>query len=159
MAFSVKDIRPFVDEGHPVEKHAGDASGPFTVAMAAERPKSADSKEKHGPRIVVVGTANVAFGQTFRDATLLGNRIFIESALSWLAAKPAIVEVPQKPSHPAGLSLSEDSLGEVLRYVLVYMPGAALVLGGLILLRRRSTERRSRQIVQTGQGPKKGAPS
>jgi hypothetical protein len=158
-AFSVKDIRPFVDEGHAVEKRAGDATGPFAVAMAAERPKAPDSKEKHGPRIVVVGTANLAFGQTFRDATLLGNRIFIESALSWLAAKPAIVEVPEKPSHPAGLSLTEDSLGEVLRYVLLYMPGAALVLGGIILMRRRSTERRSRRIAQGGQGPKKGAAS
>lgn len=158
-AFSVKDIRPFVDEGHAVEKHAGDASGPFAVAMAAERPKAADSKEKHGARLVVAGSANLAFGQTFRDATLLGDRIFVESALSWLAAKPAIVSVPEKPSHPAGLSLTEDSLGEVLRYVLVYMPGAALVLGGVILVRRRSTERRSRQAVQRGQGPKKGAAS
>jgi hypothetical protein len=94
--------------------------------------------------MVVVGTANVAFSQSWRDATLLGNRVFVESALSWLAAKPAIVSVPEKPSHPAGLSLTEDSLGEVLRYVLLYMPGSALLLGALILLRRRQTERRSR---------------
>lgn len=152
LAFSVKDIRPFVEEGHAVEKHAGDASGPFAVAMASERPLPPGSKEKHGPRLVAVGTANVAFGQAFRDPTLLGDRIFIESALSWLAAKPAIVSVPEKPSHPAGLSLTEESLGEVLRYVLLYMPGAALVLGGLILVRRRSTERRSRRRVQDGPG-------
>jgi hypothetical protein len=36
-------------------------------------------------------------------------------------------------------------VGEVQRYVLLYMPGAALGLGVLILLRRRSTERRSRR--------------
>jgi hypothetical protein len=143
-AFSVKDIRPFVDEGRPVEKHAGDSGGPLAIAMASERPLPAGSKEKHGPRMVVVGTANVAFSQSWRDATLLGNRVFVESALSWLAAKPAIVSVPEKPSHPAGLSLTEDSLGEVLRYVLLYMPGSALLLGALILLRRRQTERRSR---------------
>ncbi len=143
-AFSVKDIRPFVDEGRPVEKHAGDAGGPLAIAMASERALPAGSKEKHGPRMVVVGTANVVFSQSWRDATLLGNRVLVESALSWLAAKPAIVSVPEKPSHPAGLSLTEDSLGEVLRYVLLYMPGSALLLGALILFRRRQTERRSR---------------
>jgi hypothetical protein len=143
-AFSVKDIRPFVDEGHAVEKHAGDASGPLAIGMASEKVAPANSKEKHGARMVVLGTANVAFSQAWRDATLLGNRAIVEGALSWLAAKPAIVSVPEKPSHPAGLSLTEDSLGEVLRYVLLYMPGASLLLGGLILVRRRQTERRSR---------------
>jgi hypothetical protein len=149
-AFSVKDIRPFVDEGHAVEKHAGDATGPLAVAMASERPLPAGSKEKHGPRMVVTGSANVAFSQAWRDATLLGNRVLVESALAWLAAKPAVVSVPEKPSHPAGLSLTEDSLGEVARYVLLYMPGSALVLGMLILLRRRQTERRSRAEHRPG---------
>jgi hypothetical protein len=154
-AFSVKDIRPFVDEGRAVEKHAGDASGPLAVAMASERPRPANSNEKHGPRMVVIGSANVAFSQCWRDATLLGNRVLVESALSWLAAKPAIVSVPEKPSHPAGLSLTEDSLTEVLRYVLLYMPGSALLLGALILIRRRQTERRSRaqHRAESGKGP------
>ncbi|HVU01428.1 MAG TPA: GldG family protein [Polyangiaceae bacterium] len=153
LAFGVKDIRPFVEEGKAVEKHSGDTSGPFVVAMAAERDRPEGSHEKHGPRLVAIGTANVAFGQTFRDATLLGNRVFVESAISWLAAKPAIVSVPEKPSHPVGLSLTEDALSEVLRYVLVYMPGAALVLGGLILVRRRGAEKKSRQAVQGGKRP------
>lgn len=155
-AFSVKDIRPFVEEGQAVEKRAGDNSGPFFVAMASELPKPTGSNERHGPRMVVVGSANVAFGQAWRDATLLGDRVFTESAVSWLAAKPAIVSVPEKPSHPAGLSLTEDALGEVLRYVLLYLPGSALALGAFILVRRRATERRSRQRKTPG-SPKRGA--
>jgi hypothetical protein len=151
-AFSVKDIRPFVEEGRAVEKHSGDASGPFAVAMAYEAPLGADSKEKHGARMVVTGSANLAFCQSWRDATLLGDRVFVESTLSWLAAKPAIVSVPEKPSHPAGLALTEDSLGDMGRYVLLYMPGTALLLGGLILMRRRGTERRSRTAIQSGPG-------
>ncbi len=149
-AFSVKDIRPFVDEGEAVQKSNGDASGPFAVAMASERPLPPGSKDKHGARMVVVGSANVAFCRSWRDATLIGDRVFVESALSWLAAKPAIVSVPEKPSHPAGLSLTEDSLSEVLRYVLLYMPGSALALGLLILVRRRGSEKRSREKNQTG---------
>jgi hypothetical protein len=148
-AFSVRDIRPFVEEGRAVEKRAGDAGGPFAVAMASERPRPSGSKADHGPRLVVVGSANVAFGRSWRDATLLGNRLFVESALSWLAAQPRIVSVPEKASHAAGLSLTEDDLRDILWYVLLYMPGAALLLGGLILLRRRSSERRSRAAARS----------
>ncbi len=144
-AFSVKDIRPFTEQGKAVEKGPDDAGGPFTVAMAAELPKAGASKASHGPRMVVVGTANVAWGRNWRDSTLLGDRLFMESALSWLAARPTIVSVPEKPSHDAGLSLSEDSLGEVARYVLIYMPLAALLLGGFVIFRRRSTEKKSRR--------------
>lgn len=154
-AFSVKDIRPFVEDGRAVEKRAGDATGPFNVAMASELSKPEGSKQPHGTRMVVVGSANVAFGDSWRDSTLLGNRLFVESAVAWLAAKPAIVSVPEKPSHPAGLNLTEESLGEILRYVLVYMPVTALALGGLILYRRRTEERRSRQRGETRAGGKR----
>jgi hypothetical protein len=158
-AFSVKDIRPFVDEGKAVEKHGGDASGPFDLALASELPKPPGSKDKHGPRMVVVGSANVAFGQAWRDATLLGDRMFVESAVAWLAAKPAIVSVPEKPSHPAGLSLTEESLGQTLRYVLVYMPMSALGFGVMILFRRRATERKSREKAARPKTEKPGAKS
>jgi len=156
-AFSVKDIRPFVEEGQTVEKRAGDTGGPLVVAMASELTKPPESKEKHGPRMVVVGSANVAFGQAWRDATMLGDRVLSESIIAWLAAKPAIVSVPEKPSHPAGLSLTEDALGDVLRYVLLYLPGSALVLGGFILVRRRVVERRSRQEGRV-KSAKRGSP-
>jgi hypothetical protein len=95
--------------------------------------------------MVVVGSANVAFGQSFRDAVLLGNRVLIESAVSYLASRPPIISVPEKPSHAAGLSLTEDAVAEVQRYVLLYMPGTALAFGVLLLVRRRATERRSRR--------------
>jgi gliding motility-associatede transport system auxiliary component len=144
-AFGVKDIRPFVDENKPVEKGPEDEGGPFTVAMASEIPKPADSKSAHGPRMVVVGSANVAWNQNWRDTTLLGDRLFMESAVSWLSAEPALVSVPQKPSHAAGLRISAASVSEIRNYVLMYMPGAALLLGAFILYRRRSVERRSRR--------------
>ena len=144
-AFSLKDIRPFVEEGKTVRKGPSDAQGPFDLAMAAELPKPASSREKHGPRLVVVGSANLAWGRNWRETPLLGTRMFMESALSWLAARPAIISVPEKASHDVGLNLTEESLGEVLRYVLIYMPGASALIGGFILFRRRATERRSRR--------------
>ena len=144
-AFSVRDIRPFVESGSAVEKAPGDATGPFAVAMAAELPKPAELKQRHGARIVVIGSANVVWSRNWREPPMLGTRLFVESAMSWLSARPVIVSVPEKASHEVGLSLTEESLGEVQRYVLMYMPASAALLGVLIMYRRRSTERRSRR--------------
>jgi hypothetical protein len=143
-AFSLKDVRPFVEQGKPVEKSAGDAAGPFTIAYAVELPKATGSSAAHGPRAVIGGTANLAWSRNWREPTLLGNRLFLESAISWLAARPTLVSVPEKSAADAGLSLTEESLGEVMRYVLVYMPLAAAGLGAFVILRRRSKEKRSR---------------
>jgi hypothetical protein len=114
--------------------------------MAAELPKLANAPQVHGPRLVVAGSANVVWSRNWREPTLLGSRLFIESALSWLSARPVIVSVPEKASHDVGLSLTEESLGEVQRYVLLYMPASAALLGVLIMYRRRSAERKSRRV-------------
>jgi hypothetical protein len=143
-AFSVRDVRPFVEQGKAVEKGPGDASGPFNVAYAVELPKPAAKSATHGPRAVIVGTANLGWSRNWRDPTLLGDRLFVESAISWLAARPTLVSVPEKAGFDAGLALTEDSLGEVLRYVLIYMPLTAAALGVFVLLRRRSKEKQSR---------------
>jgi len=144
-AFSLKDVRPFVEQGKPVEKAPGDPSGPFSVAFAVELPKPAGSSAPHGPRAVFAGSANLAWGRNWREPTLLGNRLFVESALSWLSTRPTLVSVPEKQGHDVGLALTEESLSEVLRYVLVYMPLSAAALGTFVMLRRRSKEKRSRQ--------------
>lgn len=143
-AFSLRDVRPFVEQGKPVEKGSGDASGPFALAFAAELAKPAGSSAAHGPRAVFAASANLAWGRNWREPTLLGNRLFVESALSWLSARPALVSVPDKQGHDVGLALTEESLSEVLRYVLIYMPVSAAALGVFVMLRRRSKEKRSR---------------
>jgi len=63
-----------------------------------------------------------------------------------------MISVPEKPEREVGLSLSEESLGELMRYVLLYMPGAAGLLGGFVLLRRRNLERQSRRGKVTPPG-------
>jgi hypothetical protein len=120
------------------------------VAAAAELPKPEGSKEKYGPRLVAIGTAGPALGHSFRDQALIGDRLLVENAISWSAARPAIVSIPEKAERTVALALTEESLGEVLRYVLVYMPGAAAVIGLSIFLRRRAHEKRSRRAAARG---------
>jgi hypothetical protein len=47
----------------------------------------------------------------------------------------------------AGIRINEDSRAEVRRYVLLFMPLAAALLGIAVALRRRSTEGAPRKKV------------
>jgi hypothetical protein len=137
-AFGMTDFFGWVQKGGAPEKAAGDHPGPLAVAMATELPAKKGT-QAHGPRMVVVGSVSAALGQSWQEPVLHGGAVFTESALSWLAAGPAIVDIPDKPAF-AGARIDERALGEVFRYVVLYMPGAILLLGLAVYLRRRSTE-------------------
>lgn len=96
-------------------------------------------------RVAFVGTPSVLWSSTWLEPSLLGTRRFTESLVSWLTAQPALVSVPEKPAQPAGLDLSQSALAEVQRYVLLYMPGCAALIGLLVLLRRRHEDVEPRQ--------------
>jgi hypothetical protein len=135
-AFAVLDAARLAEGDVELDSLKHDSDGPFTVAFAAELGPS--SKDKRAGRLVVIGSPSPLLGATWQDATLAGTRRFIESAVSWLVSRPALVSVPDKPGRQVELRFTEESLAEVVRYVLVYMPGTALALGALILYRRRS---------------------
>jgi hypothetical protein len=144
-AHALDDVRSVLDgQGVP----PGATTAKRVLAAAAELPKPAGSQERHGPRLAVVGSAGPALARAFRDPARVGDRLLVENVISWAAARPAIVNVPEKAPRAVGLALTEESLGEVLRYVLVYMPGAAALAGLLILLRRRALEKSSRQAAR-----------
>ena len=122
------------------EKKARDLAGPLVLAMAGERPKVSPSAP-HGPRAVGVGTGSAVIRRDWAEPLpLRGAALFTESAISWLASKPEILDVQAKDTVAAGIRITEDSRAEVKRYVLVFMPLAALLLGVAVGLRRRGTE-------------------
>jgi hypothetical protein len=135
-AFGVLNAAPLAEGTVDLENLQHDSDGPFNVAFAAEL--EATSKEQVGARLVLIGSSSPLLGGTWQDATLAGTRRFIESSVSWLVSRPAMVSLPEKPGRQVELRFTEESLAEVVRYVLVYMPGTALAIGGLIMLRRRS---------------------
>ncbi|MCA9634300.1 MAG: GldG family protein [Myxococcales bacterium] len=144
-AFTIKDVKSFLQARQPPSKSDASKSGPFPVALASELPKPKGDDAGHGPRMVVVGTTSIALNDNWRTPALAPNAAFVTSALSWLAARPPIVDVPEKQSHDVGLNLTEESQSDVAQYVLLYMPLASLLLGGFVMYRRRSTERKSRR--------------
>ncbi len=131
------------------EKKDSDPAGPLVLAMASERPKTSP-KAPHGPRVVVVGTGSVLVRQNWEEPlNMRGAVFFVESAISWLASKPEILDVPERPLVSAGIRINEESRSEVRRYVLVFMPLAAALLGLAVALRRRSTEGAPRNKAAT----------
>jgi hypothetical protein len=141
-AVMLDDLRVVLDgKGPPSDARRGER----LLAAASELPKAAGSHEKYGQRAVVFGSRSLPWTRSFRDPALLGARLLVENALAWTAARPAIVSVPDKPARAVGLALTEESLGEILRYVLVYMPSTAALAGFVILFRRRARETRSRR--------------
>jgi outer membrane protein OmpA-like peptidoglycan-associated protein len=143
-AVALKDLRPLDGSGRPNDVTAGAQHQTFGLAAARELPLAAGSKAAHGARLFVTGASNLAWNRNFQDPSLYGNRRLIENAVSWAAARPSMISVPEKPEREVGLSLSEESLGEVLRYVLLYMPASAGLIAAFVLLRRRNLERQSR---------------
>ena len=144
-ALSLRDLGALLDPSRKDDPIENATHAQYSVAVAAELPKPAGSTAKYGPRVVIAGAANLVWNRNYGDSSLFGDRLFTENALSWLGSRPALVSVPEKTQHEVGISLSEGSLGEVLRYVLVYMPGCAAALGAFVMLRRRSVEKKSRQ--------------
>jgi hypothetical protein len=117
----------------------GDRGGPFVVAMAAERTPAAGVA--HGPRVVVVGSRFALAEDNWRQPrSLHGDAFLIDSALSWLASRPEVVDVPDRPAVAVAMRITEEGRAEVQRYVLVLMPLAALLLGVAVWAWRRSSE-------------------
>jgi hypothetical protein len=106
---------------------------------------------------VVVGSAGVVLGANWSIDELRGTALFVESALTWLAARPMMLDIPNKPAFMAGLRVSEESIGDIVRYAVVYMPLAAALLGVAVHLRRRGNERRAGS--GSGSGDESGAGS
>lgn len=141
-AFAVRDASILATPKAALDSVAHDAEGPFVVAVAAELERS-NKSEEHPARLVVLGSSAPLLGNTWQDASLAGTRRFVESAVSWVAARPTLVSLTDKPERQVDLRFTEQSMSEIARYVLVYMPGTALALAALVLLRRRSARARA----------------
>lgn len=117
-----------------------DLNGPLVVAMASERPRTTDASV-HGGRVVVVGSRFIFADDNWRQPRPLhGAAYFMDNALSWLTASPLVVDIPDKPELMAGMRITDASRIEIKRYVLVFMPLAALLLAVSVWAWRRSSE-------------------
>ncbi|MEY4546296.1 MAG: hypothetical protein RL685_2491 [Pseudomonadota bacterium] len=146
-AFSVRDAGILVTPKTAFDGVVHDAEGPFVVAAASELERGGKPEER-AARLIVIGSSVPLLGKTWQDEKLTGTRRFVESAVSWAAARPTLVSLVEKPERQVELRLTEGAMSEIARYVLIYMPVTALACAALVLFRRRS----ARAAGATGAG-------
>jgi hypothetical protein len=96
--------------------------------------------------VVVVGSRFILAEDNWRQPRPLhGAAFLVDSALSWLSARPAMVDVPEKAEIAAGMRVSAEGRAEVERYVLLFMPLAALLMGASVWAWRRAAENKPYQ--------------
>jgi hypothetical protein len=139
----------------PSEAGAGDLKGPLTVAWASELPKPNGSTAAHGPRMVVIGSALVLASNNWQMDELRGTAIFVQNAVSWLTARPAMLDIPKKPAFATAFHLSEDDLGGVFRRSVIYLPLTSLLAGAAIYLARRNDKRGPKKTAEKKPAKKK----
>jgi hypothetical protein len=139
-SFGLHDVAAFLASKQEPVRTAGDREGPLDVALAVEHP--ALPTGARGPRAVVVGSSTPFVNAVYADPTpaMTFSRTLGLLWVSWLASRPPILDLPPKPSVQIAMHLSEEDMGAIGRYVLVYMPVATALLGAAVFLRRRSTE-------------------
>src|SRR5207237_1047070 len=86
-------------------------------------------------------------GRNWSTPPLQGTALFVEAAVSWLASRDVVLDIPPKAARPAGLSLTEDALRTVLLEVVVALPLAVLIAGVVVRWRRQKTEEKSRKAA------------
>jgi len=152
-AFAKRDVAAAAQGADAPPRSPSDPAGPFVVAMASERPRT-KTNATHGPRVVVLGSRYFLAQDNWRQPRALhGAAFLVDSALSWLAARPEVVDVPDRSEVSAGMRVSEAGRSEVQRYVLLFMPSAALLLGIAFWAWRRSSENKQYARAQTKEPP------
>jgi hypothetical protein len=108
-----------------------------------------DSNTKQvSARAVVIGSPSVAYGGTWQDAQWRGTTLFTESALSWLAAAPMVLDIPAKRTH-APLTVTNDLLRQVLLLLVCVVPLSMLLIGVAVRSRRAKTKSGRRPTTAT----------
>jgi hypothetical protein len=158
-SFGMVDFFEWGKNPRPPVALEADHKGPLTVAWAVELPRGPTSKSDHGARVLAVGSSGVLVSSNWQSDELGGSAAFVESAVSWLVSRPALVAMPKKPTVAAGLRVSEDDINRLGLYVMLFMPLATALFGVAIYLRRKSGERRGKKDAESAKPAQKTRPA
>ncbi len=127
----VTDIRQ--GELHP---RAGDTVEAVPLMVAVEKGGVRGvSADRGATRLVVVGESIFLGNQT---SDQLANREFASHAINWLLARDELLPgLEPRPIKEYTLTITQSQMTALRWELLLGMPGAVLVLGGLVWLRRR----------------------
>ena len=133
--------------GQPARKDPGDTQGPVSVLTAvtieaAPGPKT-DSKsgdetaKKAEGRLVVLGSSTFASNQALG---FQGNRDLFLNIVSWLAGQEGEIAIRPKDTRQNPIALTAAESRTVLLLSILVLPGAVMVCGIWLVVRRRRTK-------------------
>jgi hypothetical protein len=129
-AFGMRDFVTWAQTRPEPEPGPNDATGQLELAFALERAP--------GSRMVIVGTKSAVIGANWSNERLHGTALFVESAISWLAANPVVLDIPSKPAPALGANITEELLSAAALKIVVALPLSMVFLGIAVRLRRRA---------------------
>lgn len=111
-------------------------TGPFSIAVAVEKGRVAGVVSDRGStRLVVVGDSWFLTNHQIESA---GNRDFLNATVNWLLDRPQLLEgVGPRPVSEFRVTMTRSEFRLVQWILLGGLPGAVLLLGGLVWWRRR----------------------
>ena len=113
-----------------------DLEGPLSLAVAASREmrEASDDKPALTSRMVITGTSNFAIDAYFQ---VQGNGNLFLNMISWLAQDDDLISIRPKPVDDRRIILSQGQLAMVRIFTIFLLPGAAAVMGIVVIVRRR----------------------
>jgi ABC-type uncharacterized transport system involved in gliding motility auxiliary subunit len=116
----------------------GDRAGPLPVAVVATVEPAAppEGKKDARARVVVIGTSNLASNQFLNIA---GNRDFFLNAVSWLAEEEDLIAIRPKDTRQTPIIMTATQGQVVFWLPVVLLPGAVMLAGIAVLIRRRAS--------------------
>ncbi len=119
-----------------VNKEAGDASGPFDIALAIT--DSYYTSEQHTTKMVVVGTSYI-LDEAANSYVKGTNGDFVVNAINWLQDKNDNIYIMPKTSSYTQLVMSQSQAFTIMFIVVIALPLAIFITGLVIWLRRRNS--------------------
>jgi hypothetical protein len=111
-----------------------DISAPLTVAASAEKGAVPDESVKvDTSRMVVIGNADFLGNEALNEA----NVDFVVAGLNWLLNREDLIGIPPKAEQQFTLNLTDDQLQKIELLVMVIMPVAVAMVGGVVWAQRR----------------------
>ncbi|MDR0842307.1 MAG: ABC transporter, partial [Acidobacteriota bacterium] len=132
-----------------------DLPGPLSLAVAVSKevaatsapsPKGSENPENYedsenyedkaavNARLVVTGTSNFAIDAYFPTQ---GNGNLFLNMVSWLAQDEDLISIRPKPLDDRRILLSQEQLALLRFFSIILLPGIALVVGIVVVMRRR----------------------
>jgi ABC-type uncharacterized transport system involved in gliding motility auxiliary subunit len=131
-------VTELATDGTPREDPFHDRTGVIPLAVAVEKGNlQGMAADRSSTRLIVVGDSHCLENTAFQNGND-ANVDFANLAVNWLLDRPQhLAGIAPRPIREYRVDLTQAQMTQVKWLLLVVLPGAALLLGGLVWLRRR----------------------